>query len=437
MAGGIWSKQNKIRPGAYINVRAKKDNSIKVGERGIATLPLILSYGPEQTILEITPDDELKDILGFDIESEESLLIRECMKKAKTLLLYRLNKGTAASIANEGLTITSKYSGTFGNKLAVIVENSIDAEGAFDVTTLLDEEKVDTQTVTKIEDLKENFYVKFSGTGELTITAGVHLAGGEDGTVTNTSYTEYLTAIETYDFDCMGLVSKDSDLKATFANYIKRLRDEEGRKVQLVVENYAADHEAVTSVKNGVKLKDGTVLASDKAVAWVTGATGGAEVNNSNTYVIYEDAVDVDIKYTDTQIKQALKAGEFVFTVFKGQVVVEQDINTLVTFTDEKTKVFRKNRVIRTLDGIANDVYNIFMEKYVMNQEDNDDFGRDKFRKDIIDLLEANQKLRSLKNVVPEDVEVTEGEEIEGVVAKVAAQPVDSMEKLYMDIIVA
>ena len=437
MAGGIWSKQNKIRPGAYINVRAKKDDSIKVGERGVVTLPLILSYGPEQTVLEITPDDELKDILGFKIESDEALLIRECMKKAKTLLLYRLNRGTAASIANEGLTITSKYSGTFGNKLAVIVENSIDAEGAFDVTTLLDEEKVDTQTVTKIEDLKENFYVKFSGTGELTITAGVHLAGGEDGTVTNTSYTEYLTAIETYDFDCMGLVSKDSDLKATFANYIKRLRDEEGRKVQLVVENYAADHEAVTSVKNGVKLKDGTVLASDKAVAWVTGATGGAEVNNSNTYVVYEDAVDVDIKYTDTEIKKALKNGEFVFTMFKNQVVVEQDINTLVTLTDEKSKVFKKNRVIRTLDGIANDVYDIFMERYVMQQESNDDFGRDKFRKDIIDLLEANQKLRSLKNVVPEDVEVTEGEEIEGVVAKVAAQPVDSMEKLYMDIIVS
>lgn len=437
MAGGIWTKQNKVRPGAYINVRAKKDDSIKVGERGVVTLPLVLSYGPEQTVLEITPDDELKDILGFEIESDEALLIRECMKKAKTLLLYRLNKGTAASIANEGLTITSKYSGTFGNKLAVIVENSIDTLGAFDVITLLDGEKVDTQTVNKIEDLKENFYVEFSGTGELTITAGVHLTGGEDGTVTNTNYTDYLAAIETYDFDCMGLVSKDSDLKATFTNYIIRLRDEEGRKVQLVVENYAADHEAVTSVKNGVKLEDGTILTSDKAVAWVTGATGGAEVNNSNTYVVYEGAVDVDIKYTDSEIKKALNAGEFVFTMFKNKVVVEQDINTLVTLTDEKSKVLKKNRVIRTLDGIANDVFDIFMERYVMQQESNDDWGRDKFRKDVIDLLEANQTLRAVKNVVPEDVEVAQGEEIEGVVAKVAVQPVDSMEKLYMDIIVA
>ncbi|MFR1906658.1 MAG: phage tail sheath C-terminal domain-containing protein [Clostridium neonatale] len=123
--------------------------------------------------------------------------------------------------------------------------------------------------------------------------------------------------------------------------------------------------------------------------------------------------------------------------MFKNKVVVEQDINTLVTLTDEKTKVFKKNRVIRTLDGIANDVYNIFMERYVMQQESNDDWGRDKFRKDIIDLLEANQTLRAVKNVVPEDVEVAEGEEIEGVVAKVFVQPVDSMEKLYMDIIVA
>ncbi len=438
MAGGTWIKQDKVRPGAYINVKAKKNTDITVGDRGVATLPLILSYGPEQQVLEIRYDDELKNILGFDINDSAALLIRETFKKAETILLYRLNKGTASATTHGSLTITSKYSGVKGNDITIVIQNNIDVETAFDVITLFEGNTVEKQVVKTIEELKENFYVAFSGTGAPTITAGMPLTGGTDGVVTNKEYTDYLATIEAFDFDCMGIVSKDSTLKATAYNFITRLRDREGRKIQLVLENYPeADNEAVISVKNGVILKDGTVIDSEKAVAFMTGATAGAAVNKSNTYVEYEGAVDVDKKYNDTEIKAALKNGEIVFTIFKKKVIIEQDINTLKTFTDEKTKVFRKNRVIRTLDGLANDIFDLYMERYVMTGADNDDDGRTLFRKDVIALLKANQKIHALQNVLPEDVQVTQGEEIEGVVANVAVQPVDSMEKLYMTILVA
>lgn len=438
MAGGTWNKQDKIRPGAYINVKAKKNTDITVGDRGIATLPLILSYGPEQQVIELRYNDELKSILGFDINDNSALLIRETFKKAETILLYRLNKGTVATVTHEELIITSKYTGAKGNSITIVIQNNIDDEAAFDVITLFDGNTVEKQVVKTIGELKENFYVKFSGTGALTITAGVPLTGGADGTVTNKEYMDYLTVIESYDFDCMGIVSKDSTLKATAYNFITRLRDKEGRKIQLVLENYPeADNEAVISVKNGVILKDGTTIDSEKAVAFMTGATAGAEVNKSNTYVEYEGAVDVDKKYNDTEIKAALKNGEIVFTIFKKKVIIEQDINTLKTFTDEKTKVFRKNRVIRTLDGLANDIHDLYMERYVTQGVDNDEDGRILFRKDIIALLRANQKIHTLQNVLPEDVEVIQGEEIDSVVANVAVQPVDSMEKLYMTILVA
>lgn len=437
MAGGTWIKQDKVRPGAYINVKAKKNTDITVGDRGVATLPLILSYGPEQSVLEIRYDDELKNILGFDINDDAALLIREAFKKAETILLYRLNKGIAATATHEGLTITSKYTGVKGNDITIVIQNNIDNELAFDVTTLFEGNTVETQIVKTIEELKENFYVKFTGTGAPKITAGMPLTTGTDGTVTNKEYTDYLTVIEAFDFDCMGIVSKDSILKATAYNFITRLRDREGRKIQLVLENYPeADNEAVISVKNGVVLKDGTVISSEKAVAFMTGATAGAAVNKSNTYVDYEGAIGVDIKYTDTEIKTALKNGEIVFTMFKKKVIIEQDINTLKTFTVEKTKVFRKNRVIRTLDGLANDIFDLYMERYVSTGADNDTAGRTLFRKDIIELLEVNQKMHALQNVLPEDVSVEQGEEIEGVVATVGVQPVDAMEKLYMTILV-
>ncbi|MDZ4957290.1 phage tail sheath protein, partial [Clostridium perfringens] len=53
MAGGTWEKQNKIRPGAYINFGSKNQPPSPIGDRGIATLPLMLPGGPEKQIITI------------------------------------------------------------------------------------------------------------------------------------------------------------------------------------------------------------------------------------------------------------------------------------------------------------------------------------------------------------------------------------------------
>ncbi len=105
MAGGTWERQNKIRPGAYINFKSKKNGQTPIGERGIASLPLELPWGPEKEIITIHADDDLSKVLGINIADESALLIREVLKKAKILLLYRLNEGTKATAALEGLTI--------------------------------------------------------------------------------------------------------------------------------------------------------------------------------------------------------------------------------------------------------------------------------------------------------------------------------------------
>ncbi|MFQ8759330.1 MAG: phage tail sheath subtilisin-like domain-containing protein [Intestinimonas sp.] len=80
--------------------------------------------------------------------------------------------------------------------------------------------------------------------------------------------------------------------------------------------SHAGDDIGLISVKNGVALltTDGTVLTGDKAVAWVTGATAGAEVNESLTNTAYDGAVDVDVKYhAEDNTSEAMQAGEFVF----------------------------------------------------------------------------------------------------------------------------
>src|SRR5690606_16058772 len=124
-----------------------------------------------------------------------------------------------------------------------------------------DGREVDLQTVSSIEELEENAWVTFSGAGAPEPTAGVNLAGGTDGEATNADYMDYLEAIELYDFNTMAAPVDGETLKGVFVSFVRRLREEEGKKIQVVLPNYPiADYEGVISVKNGVVLSDGTVL---------------------------------------------------------------------------------------------------------------------------------------------------------------------------------
>ncbi|WP_458119792.1 phage tail sheath family protein [Paenibacillus sp. Z6-24] len=435
MAGGTYTTQNKIRPGVYINFVSEGKLPGTLGERGTASLALNLDWGAPKKMFTIVAGDNTLQTLGYDYTSPQMLLIREALKRAQKLIVYRLNDGTPASVKVEPLTATAKYSGTRGNQLAIVVETNINNETQFDVTTLLEGAVVDKQTVSTVEELASNTYVVFSGKGTPVPTAGAPLAGGTSALATNADHTAYLEQLEALEFQTVGLISDDASLKSVYAAYIKRLRSNEGKKVQAVLANYPnADHEGVISVKNGVVLSDGTVLDAKQSVAWVTGATAGAAVNASLTYSAYDDAVDVNGKLTHTETEAALQKGEFVFTASSDRAVVEQDINTFVSYTPEKARHFAKNRVVRVLDSIANDLKRIF-ESYFIGKVNNNTDGRSLFRSQCVAYLTDLQNIGAVQNFdAQSDISVTAGNEVDSIVVEVNVQPVDSVEKVYMKV---
>jgi hypothetical protein len=436
--GGEFVTQNKVRPGVYINFISEAAALGTLGERGIATIALSLSWGEPKKVLEINAGDNTKDLLGYDIADSKMLLIKEALKRAKTLLLYRLNIGTKATVnigATDILTVTAKYGGVRGNDITIVIETNVDDNTKYDVTTVFAGEEVDVQTVANIDGLVDNAWVDFSGTGTLTTTAGTPLASGADGTVTNQDHSDYLAAVELFDFQSVALTSTDATLKSVYVSFAQRLRDTEGKKIQAVLENYStADYEGVISVKNGVILSDGTTLSASQAVAWVAGATAGATMNQSLTYTNYDDAVDASPRYTNAQIEAALLAGEFIFVPSNGRAAVEQDINSFTSFTPEKSKKFSKNRVIRVLDGIANDLTRIFKSFYIGKVDNNTD-GRGLFKNEIVNYLNILQNIGAIQNFDPQaDITVTAGVEADSIYVEVSIQPVDSVEKVYMKV---
>ncbi|MFC0414514.1 phage tail sheath family protein [Cytobacillus solani] len=435
MAGGTYTAMNKVRPGVYINFESEPKPLGSLGERGIVTFALPLSWGVEKEVLEIEAGENVRAKLGYSLTDPELLLVREALKRAKKVILYRLNEGTKATATADTLTITAKYSGIRGNDISIAVQKNIDDATKFDVQTLVEGAEMDLQTVESIEQLHSNDWVTFSGTGVLTETAGISLANGSDGTATNEDHLDYLCAIEVFEFNTIGLTAADTMLKSLYSSFVHRLRSDEGIKVQLVVENYPiADGEGVISVKNGVILSDGTALSANQAVAWVAGATAAADVNESLTYQAYDDAVDAEPRYTNSQIEAALKNGEFVFVQSNGLAMVEQDINTLKSFSPKKGKHFSKNRVIRVLDGINQDIKRIF-EKFYIGKVDNNADGRNLLRNELNNYLLMLQNVNAIQNFdAQKDVTIQAGSDSDSVYVEVHVQPVDSIEKIYMKV---
>ncbi len=222
--------------------------------------------------------------------------------------------------------------------------------------------------------------------------------------------------------------------KTTIHTWIEAMRDDEGVKCQAVLANHAADSEAVINVVNGVKLTDGTTLTAAQCTAWVAGVTAGAFINKSNTNQKYIGAIDVAPRMTKTEMETAITGGKFIFKVDNAQnVTAVYDINSFTTFTVDKAKEFRKNRVVRVIDSINNDVTTIFESNYV-GKVDNNTNGRSLLRASLVEYFKELQRLNAIQNFVPDDVTVSPGADADAVIIDCYIQPVDAVEKMYITV---
>nr|DAM72159.1 MAG TPA: tail sheath protein [Caudoviricetes sp.] len=442
MAGGTWTTQNKTRPGVYIHFRSAQNASLTAGERGVVTICEPLSWGPVAQVMEISAGMDTTNYTGYPITDPKNRFLREIFRGTnrtsapQKVLLYRPAAASAeeASASITPLTVTAKYPGVRGNDISIIITELTDPADTFAVQTLVSGDVVDTQTAKQISDLVANDWVTFSGTGALAASAGTPLTGGADGTVAATAYTTYLEAIEPYAFDIMIYDGADSTVQTAMTAFVKRIAEEAGQYSQLVAANLTApDSQYVINIKSGVTLEDGTVLTAAQTAWWAGGAQAGALYNQSLTYAQYPDAVAVSPMMTNAQYEQALQNGEFVLLADNGLVKIEQDINSLVTFTPDVGQVFCKNRVMRLCNTIANDLYRQFSNNFIGVVNNNED-GRSRFQSAIVGYLLDIQAGGGIRDFVSEDVQVLAGDAIDAIVVNIAITPVDAVEKIYMSI---
>lgn len=345
---GTWESQNKVLPGAYINIRTNEPLSITPGDRGTVVILQEMTVGDDGTMYTITATEAA---WPEKATAEDKKLAVEALKKAKTVLMYKLPDGHDTEAVNAALA-----------KLKTVQFNTL--------------------------------CYPFDGSTPATATAN----------------------------------------KTAIATWIKAMRNDEGVKCQAVLANHVADDEGIINVAQGIVLSDGATLTAAETTAWVAGATAGASITTSNTGMKYTGAIDVAPRMTKTEMEEAIKAGKFIFKVDSAQnVTVVYDINSLTSTTVEKGKMFTKNRVIRTLDNIANDITTIFESGYIGKVNNNAD-GRSLLKAALVDYFVTLQNMAAIQNFDTDDVTIVAGSDTDAVVVDAHIQPVDSVEKIYITV---
>ncbi|MDX5710631.1 phage tail sheath family protein, partial [Clostridioides difficile] len=395
LGGGTFVTQNKVLPGSYINFVSATRATSSLSDRGIVAMPLELDWGIDEEVFQVTSDDFEKystKYFGYDYTHEKLKGLRDLFKNIRLGYFYKLNKGVKASCS----IATARCSGIRGNDLKVIVTTNIDDNAKFDVVTLLDNKKVDTQIAKVITELQDNDYVTWKKEATLEATAGLTFTNGTNGeAVTGTEYQAFLDKIESYSFNALGCLATTAEIKSLFVEFTKRMRDKVGAKFQTVLyKKNDADYEGVVSVEN--KIKD-TGLLESSLIYWTTGAIAGCDINKSNTNKRYDGEFDVDVNYTQIHLEEALKTGKFIFHKVGDEVHVLEDINTFVSFTDEKNDDFSSNQSVRVLDQIANDIATLFNTKY-LGEVPNDKSGRISFWNDVVKHHEQLQNMRAIED---------------------------------------
>ena len=429
LGGGTFTLQNKTLPGSYINVVSRAAVSTAALERGYTGVALPLNWGLDNKIITVSAEDFIKNtrkIFGYDYADDEMKGLRDLFKNASVAYIYKLTSGGAKAVCGMAEAICS---GIRGNDLKIVVTADVDEEGAYEVKTYLDTTLVDTQTVTKAADLVKNDFVTFKADATLEETAGMPLSGGTNGTVDGASHQAFLDKIEKYtSTNAIGAVTSEKTVKALYAAFAKRMRDEVGIKLQVVLYDYAADYEGVVDVKNNA-IGD----AEESMVYWTTGVIAGCAINASNTNKPYDGEFEVNTEYTQAELTMDMKAGKFIFHENDGQVCVLSDINSLVTLTEGKTECLQSNQTIRVVDQIAMDIARIF-NSFFIGLIGNDSDGRIGLWNRIVKHHKELEKKRAIENFSDSDVTVEQGNTKKAVVVEDKVTVVNAMEQMYMTV---
>ena len=445
MAQGSFTDFDKIRPGAYVRFMATRTDADMLGANGIVATVLPLAWGDD--IVRLTADDvrggRTLELTGYAMGAPELVSVQKALENAREVVIVRGDAGSTKAIAavSAVLTATAKYGGVLGNGITVTIEPFGES---FVVITALNGTEVARSVGSTAEEIEDNIYVDFTGTGGLSEQVATALEGGSNGTVGGWSE-DVEEVIGSLNYDVV-VMTNPSNLVA-FEKFLKREHDAGRYRIGVAVGTYRSDSDdgnfeglvkideaqypALARYPNGTEHS----LTAREVAHWAAGLYAGTSINRGNTYAVVPYVVELEKAYNDEETIARLNKGFFLLTYRRdGAIVVEQDINSLHIFSSMRTKAYSKNRTMRTLVYIQEYIADLFETGYIGKVNANE-HGRSALSGDIVAFMMRLSDEGAIRNFnISEDISIRMGAEPDTIIVDLFVQPMDSLEKLYLTI---
>lgn len=151
---------------------------------------------------------------------------------------------------------------------------------------------------------------------------------------------------------------------AAISAWIKRCRNEERKTFKAVLPNTAADHEGIINFTTGgiTSTITGKKHTAAEYCARIAGILAGLSLDRSSTYFILDDISDADVP---SDPSERIDNGELVIVFDGKQYKIGRGVNSLVTFTTEKTEDVRFIKIVEGMDLYMDDIREAYEENYI------------------------------------------------------------------------
>lgn len=488
MPAANWTNSDahntSTRPGIYVNFIGQAQAATQVGAQGTVAIPVTADWGLLNGITDLTTEGQIPDAFGTG--GNAALLVAQALRGgAFKVRAYRM--GVSGTVAKATITLndvpvvaanvlTAKYEGARANGFTIKVAVNVSDASKKDVTIIENGNALEIFTVSTNDDLTNQVMGNVAGVnGSRYITAttsgassrvlanvtGTLMTGGNSGTsVTATEYGLALTALEVYDWNL--LVPGDTvstSIQTTVRTYVDRIRSE-GHKAMCVmggqsVSGFTSGNfttELNTMITNATATTTGNHegvvmvfpgIVDEISSAALSGAQTAARVagmiarNGFTGSITKEDtgAANATYRMVNADVKRSLMGGLCLITVDGDRTVVESGINTLTTYTTDKPRTFRKIRLIRANDAVA-ETLNDNMSQLVFGVVNNTTNGQNFVVNLVVEALDVFRQAGALDPgfTVQPDTGRNATADPDEFFLLVSYSPIDAIEKVFMSI---
>lgn len=403
MAGTFVIGEEKVRPGTYYNI-GRNDNSTSAGiVNGVTAVVFRADFGPLLDVVRLDAESDYTSVYGTGLTTDA---IKEAIAGgAKEIIACRVGHGGQnASIdlndkdGEAAVKITAKYPGN--KEFAITIREKITDSSMKECIVYTGTKEFlkfafpsgegEASAVMERLAKSDSFSVSVASgkeKAELLSVSQVLFTKGENPEVTTEDYSDAFAAVEPYVFNTICVDTEDTVIHLLLAAFLNRIFEAGSLAQAVVAEKYTVDldkriehalgfnDEKMHYVLNARVNEEGTEIDGYQTAARIAGMIGACASNSSLTHTVINGFTDILERLTNTQIVEAEQKGCLVLSLSsKNQVWIDNAINTLTIFTEDKDEGWKKIRRVKTrfeLIRRANEITDNLVGKV-----DNDSNGR-------------------------------------------------------------